>query len=1179
MYLSKLEVFGFKSFAQKVTFQFNDGITAIIGPNGCGKSNIVDSIRWVLGEQRTSLLRLDKMENLIFNGTALRKPLNMVEVSLLIENTKNILPSVYSEVKITRRYYRSGESEFLLNNRLVRLKDVIDLFADTGMGSDAYSVIELKMVEQILSENAEERRRLFEEAAGIKKYKFRRKAALRKLETTEQELQRLSDIIAEVQKTVNSLSRQVGKARRYHQYKDELRRQELYIYQVRKKNFEDDLLPLREEYQQVRQTRERLGKEVTQDEAELEKLQVKAVDLENQFRQISAHLNDLDVQVRDIQQRVQLNEQKIESSRENISEREKEISKLKQRLEENRQQLMTVTQEKEAISFTLAEVEKEFQQQQQAQQQAEQKLSSTRQGFQEFRDLNLLELRQLGQEKENYQRITIEKQNVLQNLEKLKTSQVQLENESKNRQNRLQQLTQEVQDARQKVENYQQKFQLLKQEISQLEDEIAKLENQKSELIGQLARTQSRAQFLKGLIENYEGFSDGIQYIMAHRHQYRGIVDTLVNLVDTEEHYRPVLESYLEAIANYLVVEEVDVAQEIIEAIGQQKKGRLTLLPLSSIPSRRESPSTINIFNGRAVFLKDVIRFDSRFEKIFQLLFDRVAIVSDLQTALELQQKWPDYCFVTQKGEIVGHWGEITGGSTLQVLNLTGRRAELTKVQDEVEQWRLALQENEEQLARQQQVLQQKKTAIEELEKIQRDFLKDYSSLEQQYHQEKFEVNHLAERLAEIRNEIQQIDHRLAELAQQEDLLQPVILSASSKEQHLQVEGERRSRELEEVEKQFSQIFQQTQKIQEKYFQHQSHFKAIQQRLEFIQQAEQEISGRIEQAQLEISHFQKIIETIQHENSILQADLDGRYKQRDEIEKQKTEIENNYQSLKSLILSREEEIKKLHRRWNLSLERLKELELKIQEIEIKLNTQQEQYAAQYGEELNKLLQENPVPENITLAEMQAEIQKLRESIEALGEVNPLAVKEFDKEKERLDFLKTQQSDLLKAKTELLETISKLNKTARQLFMETFEKINNNFKSVFGKFFEGGEAELQLIENSDPLEANIDIIVHIKGKRLTTLSLLSAGEKTLTAISLLFAIYLYKPSPFCILDEVDAPLDDVNIARYTHALKEFSKQTQFILVTHNKMTMQAAQAMYGITMEEPGVSKVVSVRFD
>jgi chromosome segregation protein len=1179
MYLSKLEVFGFKSFAHKVSFQFNDGITAIIGPNGCGKSNIVDSIRWVLGEQRPTLLRLDKMENLIFNGTAVRKPLSMVEVSLLIENTKNILPSVYSEVKITRRFYRSGESEFLLNNRLVRLKDIIDLFADTGMGSDAYSVIELKMVEQILSENAEERRRLFEEAAGIKKYKFRRKSALRKLETTEQELLRLNDIIAEVQKTVNSLSRQVGKARRYHQFKDELFQKELYIYQIRKKHYEGDLIPLREEYNQVHQTRERLGKEVTQDEAELEKLQAKAVDLENQFRRVSAHLNDLDIQVRDIQQKVQLNEQKIESSRENISEREKEIHKLQLRIEEHRSQLTAVEQEKDQENLLLSAAETEFQKQQSEQQKAEEDLATARKGFQGFRELNLLQLREIGQEKEEFQKTAIEKENQLQQLEKLNKLKSSLEAESEIREQKFKQVGLDFNKAQEQLELNEQELRLLKGEILELEEETSSLENDRNSLLGQLEKSQSHRDFLKGLIENYEGFSDSVQHLMSQRKNYRGIIDTLANLVDTSDQYRRALESYLEIVANYLVVEETEAAREIFRDLEQQKKGRLTLLPLPLITPEEQKPSDVPALNGEAVFLKEVVQYDHRYEKLFQLLFNRILIVSDLDTALKFHQDWPDYQFLTYSGDMIGSWGEISSGNSQPKFNLTGRRTEYEALQKTSEQLQTLLQQNENKIDQQRQRLQKKRERLQEIENLQQDYQKNYSSLEQQYHQEKYENDRLAERLTEIVTEIHQLTARVDELKNKEQLLQPVVLSADTKQQNLQAEEARQSKDLEESERRFSKVFQQTQQIQINYLNKQSILKELQQKIEFLKRSEQEIRERTTEAQQEISNFLALIENIHSENLTLQTDLDQRYRQRDDIEKEKLEVENNYQSLKSLILSREEEIKKLHRRWNQSLERLKELELKIQEIEIKLSTQHEQYLEQHGEEFERLLQENPLPENQTVVQLQEEIQKLRQSIEALGEVNPLAVKEFDREKERLDFLKTQQADLLEAKSELNETINKLNKTARQLFLDTFEKINDNFKSVFGKFFEGGQAELQLIENSDPLEANIDISVHIKGKRLTTLNLMSAGEKTLTAISLLFAIYLYKPSPFCILDEVDAPLDDVNISRYTHALKEFSQNTQFILVTHNKMTMQAAQAMYGITMEEPGVSKVVSVRFN
>ena len=1179
MYLSKLEVFGFKSFAHKFTFQFNDGITAIIGPNGCGKSNIVDSIRWVLGEQRPTLLRLDKMENLIFNGTAVRKPLSMVEVSLLIENTKNILPSIYSEVKITRRFYRSGESEYLLNNRLVRLKDIIDLFADTGMGSDAYSVIELKMVEQILSDNAEERRRLFEEAAGIKKYKFRRKSALRKLETTEQELLRLNDIISEVQKTVNSLSRQVGKARRYHQFKDKLRQKELYIYQIRKKHYEEDLIPLREEYEQVRQTRERLGKEVTQDEAELEKLQTKAVDQENQFRRVSAHLNELDIQVREIQQKVQLNEQRIQSSQENISEREKEIARLLLRSEELHNQLTAVGQEKEKGILELSAAETEFNQQQQEQRKAEEDLSSARQKFQGFRELNLLHLREIGQEKEEFQKITFEKESQLQQLEKLNGIHQGLQEESKIQLHKLHQLESDYKKSQEDLHINEQEIQLLKGKIAELENENFSLENEKNSLLGQLEKSQSRQDFLEGLIENYEGFSDSVQHVMSKRGNYRGIVDTLASMVDTSGQYRLALENYLESVGNYLVVEEVETAREIFREIHQQNKGRLTILPLPLLAPAEQNPVKFPAVNGEAVFLKDVVRYDGQYEKLFRVLFNRVMVVSDLDTALKFQRQWPEYQYITRSGDMVGGWGEITSGTSQLQLNLTGHRAEFEQVSEKTTQLRTTLQQHEDKISQQRERLQKKRDQLQKFEHLHQEYQKSYASLEQHYHQQKYESERLSERQTEITAEIQQVTSRIEELTGKEQVLQPVVLSADTRQQDLQTEETRMSQELEKTGQRFSQIFQRTQHIQLNYLNKQSQLKELKQKMEFLQQSEQEIIERTNEAQQEIANFLKMIENIQAENNTFRTDLDYRYQQRDAIEKEKLEVENNYQALKSLILSREEEIKKLHRRWNQSLERLKELELKIQEFEIKLNTQQEQYREQYGDDLERLIQENPIPENQMVLQVQEEIQELRQSIEALGEVNPLAVKEFDKEKERLDFLKTQQEDLLKAKSELMETITKLNKTARQLFLDTFEKINENFKGVFGKFFEGGQAELRLVENTDPLESNIDISVHIKGKRLTTLNLLSAGEKTLTAISLLFAIYLYKPSPFCILDEVDAPLDDVNISRYTHALKEFSQNTQFILVTHNKMTMQAAQAMYGITMEEPGVSKVVSVRFD
>ena len=1179
MYLSKIDIFGFKSFAHKVTFQFNDGITAIIGPNGCGKSNIVDAIRWVLGEQRTSLLRLDKMDNVIFNGTALRKPLSMVEVSLLIENTKNILPSIYSEVKITRRLYRSGDSEYLLNNRQVRLKDIIDLFADTGMGSDAYSVIELKMVEQILSDNAEERRRLFEEAAGIKKYKFRRKSAMRKLEATQQELVRLSDVIGEVQKNVNSLSRQVGKARRYHEYKNEVKQNEIYVFQLRSSNYEQALIPLREEFEQVRETRERLGKEVNKGEAELEKLQVRAVDLEGQFREVTSRLNKSDEEVRELQQKVRLNEQIIESNQKNTEEKTREIENLSNRITELKEQLVTLNSSREENASEAAEKENYLQERLLLQQQAEEELLTTRKKYQEFRDNNLQVLDKIGNQRENLHKISIELNNLLEQQSQSSHSLRKYQEEFSRKQQKHNQLTLALTDAEKDLAQYQKEINHLKKSITEIESELETLENRHNQVLGENEKLKSRREFLENLIENYEGFSESVQFVMSRKQEYHGLIDTLANLVDTVEEYRTALESYLEEVANYLVVEKVDTARDIINTVRQQKKGRLTLVPLPLLRTSNNGKPDISQLKGKIVPLKDVVKFDSRYQNLFDFLFDRVILVEDIESALTWHKEYPDLKFLTREGDLLGEWGKITGGNSRHYLNLTGRKDQYQKVQKKQTDLEKELNDLKNEIETKRKELLDKRKRQDEFTSMLGEQQNQISQFEQDIHQLSFEIDRYQENIDEISNQLNATAHKVADLQEQETTLKPVVQEDERRQQEYQEEESRLSKETDVADFNFRELSKQTQQLQINFINKQNQVKEISQQIDFAQKTQEETQRRIEANRKDIEVYHDNIREKQQETDDTGKILEGLYGNRDLVEKEKLEVENNYQGLKSVIMAREDEIKKLHRRWNQALERLKELELHIQEYEIKLKTQREQLDEQWGEQFESMLKENPVPANLTLDQVQEVIVQLREKIESLGEVNPLAIKEHDKEKERLDFLKVQESDLLNAKEELLETISKLNKTARKLFMETFEQINQNFKNVFGKFFEGGEAELRLLENGDPLEANIDISVGIKGKRLSTLNLMSAGEKTLTAISMLFAIYLYKPSPFCILDEVDAPLDDVNISRYTHALKEFSRNTQFILVTHNKMTMQSAEAMYGITMEEPGVSKVVSVKFN
>ncbi len=1179
MYLSKLDVFGFKSFAHKTSFQFNDGITAIIGPNGCGKSNIVDAIRWVLGEQRPSLLRLDKMENTIFNGTSTRKPLSLAEVSIHIENTKNILPSVYSEVKITRRLYRSGDSDYLINNRQVRLKDVIDLFADTGMGSDAYSVIELKMVEQILSDNAEERRRMFEEAAGIKKYKNRRKSALRKLDTTEQELVRLNDVISEVQKIVNSLSRQVGKARRYHQYKEDLQQKELFIYQLKMRSFEQELIPLREEYSQVRQTRERLGTEVNKGEAELEKLQTKSVDLEKQFREVSSRLSHSDAKITEIQQVVRLNEQKASSLKQNVSKTESEIETQQKKIEDLSERLEQVQQDKGETEQALETKYSRYQEKANSQLEAEEHLEECRNEYQKFREENVNKLDEIRKSREEYQRITLQKSNIEQQKNRLASNYQNLEDHLGQTRVKFGELEEDLKNAREDAQVYEKERALLRKQIEELENSLNALEEKKNQFAGEIEKLSNRKEFLQKLIENHEGFSSSVQYVMAHKQNYRGLIDTLANLVDTSDEYRPALESYLGEVANYLVVEEEEIAKDILNEIRTQHKGRLTLIPLSLLNVSRNGEPEPGQLNGETTPLKNVVKYDSRYKQLFDFLFDRVMLVKNMDIAIQCHKEFPSFNYLTQEGELLGDWGQLTGGDSRQVLNLTGRKQQFEKSKTELQHLEDKFQETQQNVNSIREQIGSKKEKYREFDGLCEQQQDSVKKIEQNYNQQNYELNRLQEQLSDIQQESAGLETHIAELSRQEKELIPKVQEADEQQEMFKREDERFNEKVNSADHHYRQISKEVQQLQMEYLDHKSKVGELDQKIEFMNQASGEAKQNIQIAHQEIENYRSEIETINKEIEEKRAELEILYRDRDEVEKEKLNVENNYQSLKSLIMAREDEIKKLHRRWNQALERLRELELRIQEIEVKQRSQREQMIERHGEDLDKLIKTQPVPEQLTIPQAQEDVQNLRKKIESLGEVNPLAIKEHEKEKERLEFLKSQQSDLLEAKGELIEAITKLNKTARNLFMDTFQKINENFKNVFGKFFEGGEAELKLLENDDPLEANIDISVRIKGRRLSTLSLMSAGEKTLTAISLLFAIYLVKPSPFCILDEVDAPLDDVNISRYTHALKEFSNNTQFILVTHNKMTMQAAQAMYGITMEEAGVSKVVSVRFD
>lgn len=1178
MYLNKLEIFGFKSFAQKSVFKFDNGLTAIIGPNGCGKSNIVDAIRWVLGEQRPSVLRCDRMENLIFNGTATRKPLSISEVSMVIENTKNILPSEYSELKITRRLYRSGESEYLINNQQVRLMDIINMFADTGMGADAYSVIELKMVEQILSDNAEERRRLFEEAAGIKKYKIRRKSALRKLEATRQELVRLEDIISEVQKNVNSLSRQVGKARRYHQYNDELKKKDFIITQLKIRAYEADLRPLQLEYEQIKKSKESLISEVQTEEAHIEKLQAQMVEMEHSYRGIANRLHEADESIHEVQKDRQLRLQKIESLRERICSDQNEINVQQERIQNLENEKKQLETELKNASKEMQKIQKDYQKSLQSHQEAEAVYRTVREEYQNFVQTNVQQFQQTDKNKEAFQKIKIEKENLHQRLLKNESDLSNSRNLLAHKEDEHQKFRKQIEALRAEYDSRQKALDELQRDIEDLHAQRNRLRDEINKLEGEQEKTRSRSDFLQKVIENYEGFSESVQYVMTHKSEFRGLVDTLANLVQIDPQYQTAVESYLNDIASHLIVKDVDSARRILDQVRENEKGRLTLLPLPLLNNGGASPQTASSpANGQAAPLTDVVTFSKEFENLFHRLFQNVYLVKDLDSAIRMRRENPASTYVTHSGEVLSNRGDLTGGET-NSLSLIGRKQQLEETVKELEAIRQALAEKETELGETAAQLQAKQGEANQLAEKQKQAEKEISLLEKDADHQGYEISRLKESMEAIRQEIEFLQERQKRLIKEEEDILPRIKALDENIHTYQLKEKEILEEQKIQEEKLRISSETTQKLQLESLKLASREKELNQKLEFIEQSKNEAQKYIQQRMQAIEENEKEIEVLVSQSDSEEDHLNSAYEKRDLIESQRNDLEKRLNNLKGTIQNHDVELKRRQRLLNEARERVQKLELHMQELQVKKQALQDQLVEKYGEESAEMSSDK-LDLSLTIPQVQAEIEELREKLERLGDVNPLAVKEHEKEKERLDFMQNQRDDLLSAEDQLMETIHKLNTTARKEFMDTFGRIRENFKKVFGEFFQNGEADLVLVESRDPLEANIDFVVNHKGRRLNTLSLLSAGEKTLTAIALLFAIYLVKPSPFCILDEVDAPLDDVNITHYTQAIKRFSKDTQFILVTHNKRTIEATQSLYGITMEEPGVSKVVSVRLD
>ena len=1166
MYLSKLEIFGFKSFATKTVVPLRPGITSIVGPNGCGKTNIVDAIRWVLGEQRTSMLRTEKMQDIIFNGSKNRKRLNYAEVSLTLHNNKGILPVEYTDVVITRRLYRDGDSEYLLNKNVVRLKDINDLFMDTGMGPDAYSVIELKMVDDLLSEDPVERRKLFEEAAGITKYKSQRKATLRKLDATKIDLLRVFDIISEVEKNVRSLNYQLGKFKRYQKEKDLLVEGEVRLARFQYHNILNQIVPLSERLQKEKLQRDDAASQIKMDEALHERLEKSLDALDQEIKECENKIEER------AQRLISAKERQVTAHQRSQSEATA-IEKAKQRIGSAQERFSALDAQEKLYGEELVEAEASFNSVKNNYDGVKTSLDKAEEELNEKQD----SLSSLEHERatfiEKISQLSAEKQKMVAHIEAIENSSEARLKEKDELEVAVKENSKTLQEANRRKKQLITDRTLSDDKISGLTEKIEKkkinsqqLDNAESKQIAELSLVKSKISMLETLIEGRGGQSDGVLNLFENGGKIKGMLGSVADLLEVEKNYRAPIEQALGAISDYVVVDTLENARAVAEWVAEAKKGSVTFLALGSLKS------TNGLGNVGSEYVQASSVVSSVHEGLVPGLFGDLLITEKMNGSIDYPK---GYRIVDKDGFMYDGAGLLkSGGHESDFSSKIGRneiKAELKEKLSEIEE---ELSEVQKEKESNKISLETDKNSLNELLLKEREILTEDARLAGNVAGLDAELRRMNERLSRMNAEGSD-DEKVQKLEADANEFQVKIDSIEQSQSGFMQKYEKLSEKMKFASKKKDEASAAHQEATISLMADERNLEALRFRISGITETRSETEDRIKSSFEEIERSKNMIESLKSELTESIDEITGLEEERKTLfEERDTHLDKK----EKMRLERNEldrELRERRRQKDRVAESSNEMELRLTEFKMESERILNYISNTYGTDISEAPDGEPIDE----AEEAGRLERLRKKIEGMGPVNMAVEDEYNSESERLEFLVKQRDDLTSAEKILLSTMKQIDDTARIQFLEAFEKIRDNFHRTFSMYFEGGEADLSLQENEDPLEAKIEIYARPPGKRNQALKQLSGGEKALTAIALLFAIYLVKPSPFCILDEVDAPLDDANIKRFSTVLSKFAEDTQFIVVTHNKDTMKSAGTLYGVTMEEVGVSKIVSVNLN
>ncbi len=1173
MLLTSLDIYGFKSFAERTKFVFDRGITGIVGPNGCGKSNVVDAIRWVLGEQKTKNLRSDKMENIIFNGTQAKRKANFAEVSLTFENTKNLLPTEYSTVTITRKLYRSGESEYQINGVTCRLKDIQNLFMDTGISSDSYAIIELGMVDEILTNKNNERRKFFEEAAGIGKYKIRKKQTLKRLEDTDADLERVEDLLYEIEKNLKSLEKQARRTQRYFELKETYKQlSSQYAFLM--------MRDIRGRQQQIKVLQDNLEDQFTQvqselaaKEARMQQLRKAQVDDE---RNLALAQEDFNKHLRKIQS--------VETEKSIKNERlkylqQREVS-IRQQMENEGLKLERNQAQLKQLREQLARQESELSGQAELENGLQAEADALRQRFEE-------EQRQRDQLAAQHRELEVELQEMSREKELARVKVQSLESELRRAEQDKEQREDEIDAFAEKKAELEAAVASLRKQAEELElrrdhhaAEVKQTETivtEGKDLLYQTNRVidakQNEYALTKSLVENLEGFPASVKFLKKSA-AWMKEAPLLSDVFAVPEAFKVAFENYLESYLSYYVVQSREDATKAVHLLADASKGRANFFILNDLSDYKLDNQ---LLFTQAQSALDLVEFAPEYKKLALYLLGHVYVVN---AEADIPADVPEgVVFLTRSGNLARRRVSLSGGSLgLFEGKRLGRAKNLEKLDQKLKS--LRQQKNS-----QQRELEQAQTQLDTLQRT--DFTKDLEKARQALSDQQRDLSVLQSREQEYREFILRVGQRADALSQELDQLQ---------EQMSQLDPQIKFKleEVQQVNSRLAQARSVAEETEEALSLAQKTYNESHIRLIHLQNQVDNSTREIEQKERDIEAFAQNSEGLKQEMAQVEADTDALinsnsqdddvivnlYQQKKEKEGRVERLEQALAQTKNSIRQQEDaSAGQRQRREDIQTQQAS-LKEQATEIRIEWNSLRERMSVEFQVEVDELsevaLFDQPL-DQYDLPELKAKVHQTRDKVQNYGEINPMAVQAYNEMKERFDFITGQKADLVEAKVSLLSTIDEIDQSAKEKFLATYEQVRQHFQQVFRSLFtQDDTCDLVLIDPENPLESEINIIARPKGKRPQTIKQLSGGEKTLTAVALLFSIYLIKPAPFCIFDEVDAPLDDANIDKFNHIIRDFSDGSQFIIVTHNKRTMASTSVIYGVTMMNTGVSSVLPV---